>query len=276
MGAARKKRQAFLAEHPLCCFCGGSTPATTIDHVPSRACFPRRVGPEGYEFPACDACQTSYRLAEQFFAFFVRTSDRDSGNYDSETSHRLIGGLKNNLPHLFPDPRISARMKRRGLREFGLEKPSGQALSDIPMVAYPAECDVVVRAVAMKIALALYYKHKGRAAPADHWLGAFWVQIANQKVMADWVKVAHDLGAVTVGNRTNTDLDNLFRYRWSTEEPGHPDIFMAIAQFGEGVALCLILCADECWTDEDGLGHWAKVSCWASSSLPGFSEAMLK
>jgi len=56
MGQARRRRAAldrFLAEDPVCCFCGGSRAAETGDHVPGRAIFLERKWPEGYLFPAC-------------------------------------------------------------------------------------------------------------------------------------------------------------------------------------------------------------------------------
>ena len=34
------KKKLFFAKHPYCCFCGGTKPATTLDHVPPKACFP--------------------------------------------------------------------------------------------------------------------------------------------------------------------------------------------------------------------------------------------
>jgi hypothetical protein len=95
MGTSRLKRQRFFAEHPHCCFCGGMKLATTIDHVPNRACFLGRYGPETFEFPACDACQRSTRLDEIAFTFTV--TDHNKRNYDRAESQRAISGLVNNL-----------------------------------------------------------------------------------------------------------------------------------------------------------------------------------
>ncbi len=47
----RLRRQAFFEKHPMCCFCGGGTPAIEMDHIPARYLFTGRQWPEGYVFP---------------------------------------------------------------------------------------------------------------------------------------------------------------------------------------------------------------------------------
>ena len=102
MGEAKNKRRRFLERHPLCCFCGGLTPAITIDHVPARTCFAGRAAPEGFEFPACVACQSATRLDEMAFGFAVRMFDRNGANYRRDEVQKALVGLRNNLPHLIP------------------------------------------------------------------------------------------------------------------------------------------------------------------------------
>jgi hypothetical protein len=47
MGQAKQRTRAILAMNRSCIFCGGSNPATTVDHQPARALFDRREWPEG-------------------------------------------------------------------------------------------------------------------------------------------------------------------------------------------------------------------------------------
>ena len=74
--AKNRARQArdFLAQHPLCIFCGGVQPATTRDHVPSRQTFHLRDWPEGFEFPSCEGCNRETKDAEQVMAMITRLS----------------------------------------------------------------------------------------------------------------------------------------------------------------------------------------------------------
>ncbi len=164
MGAARLRRERFLDAHPFCCFCGGKEAATTIDHVPNRACFPQRAGPEGFEFPACNSCQIAYRAEEHYFAFVCRVSDQDNANYDGEASRRLIRGIRNNLPDFLPKTNLTSNEKRRALRRLGLEKTPGTTLRDLPLAALPSGTDSALRKVGIKLGLALFYRKKGRPA----------------------------------------------------------------------------------------------------------------
>lgn len=262
MGAAKIRKKRFLAEHPSCCFCGGSTPASTIDHVPNRACFPNREGPEGFEFPACHSCQNLFRHEEHFFAFFCRMSDTDNANYDQATSKRLIAGIKNNMPELFPNARISANLKKRTLSSFGLQKPSGVAVAEIPMAAFPREVDPVLRMVAIKIGLALYYRHKGSIASRSHLTMGYWSQLANRRTMANWEKVAQDLTGVEIGSRQNIDFGNRFGYRWAVEEDGQRDILVAISHFGRGLVACSIVADPAVFSASDRPPEWLSVAQW--------------
>src|SRR5258708_31634045 len=72
MGMSKLKRAQFFSAHPWCCFCGGSAPATTEDHIPSRAIFDSSNWPEGYSFPACDACNGLTRFDEIIIAMLSR------------------------------------------------------------------------------------------------------------------------------------------------------------------------------------------------------------
>ena len=62
MARHRSSLRSFLEEHRHCIFCGGDTPATTQDHVPSRQLFSQRWWPEGYVFPACTGCNRAEQV----------------------------------------------------------------------------------------------------------------------------------------------------------------------------------------------------------------------
>src|SRR6476661_4761778 len=77
MGEVSRRRRITarkLEAHPFCCFCGGRTPATTIDHVPARIMFPDRRRPAGLEVPACVPCNEGTRLHETIAVVFSRIS----------------------------------------------------------------------------------------------------------------------------------------------------------------------------------------------------------
>lgn len=275
LGQARKKTVDFLTAHPFCCFCGGLVPATTVDHVPSRACFHGKVGPEGYEFPACNSCQTRLRQEEQFFAFMCHLSDRNNENYDSKMSPRLMQGIRNNLPELYPSITKSANAKRRGLRHFGIEKPAGMTLNEVPMVEFPLEIDGALRKVITKIGLALYYKHKAKSATTSHHVASFWAQSADRVSMKRFGQIVEELSAFQRGSRKNLDFGDRFSYAWGVEEQGEPDIFVVIVKFGQGLVVCsLITEANVVVRDEDPR-MWLAVSDFGAGSFPESWEKLV-
>ena len=241
MGEAKSKAARFLQENAYCCFCGGETLATTVDHVPSRATFPMRAGPEGFEFPACVSCQTRYRAEEHYFAFIARISDQDNANYDRETSRRLIRGIKNNLPQMLPDIGLPANKKRRAIRNLGLSKPQGMLLRDVPIAAFPINADEMIRKVGVKVGLALFYKQKGHAAHLDYQCCSYWTQASDISTISRWREIASEFQGVEWGSRKNLDFGNRFRYGWAEEEPNTPEIFFTIAEFGKGISICTMI-----------------------------------
>lgn len=235
MGAQRSKRQRFLAEHQTCCFCGGRERATTIDHVPGRACFLGRAFPEGFEFPACDRCQNASRTDELAFAFMVRMCDANDANYDEAESNKAISGLANNLRHLLPNPFLGSNDKRRAWRSMGLEIPSGELAADLPVVEIDPAFHAHVLRYARKLALALYYKEKGRIAPPDHRVMTAWTQLTNRRGMNSLRGFLEITPRITVGRRTNLEFGDRFQYRW--DESDVPDLMAALVTFGKGVVL---------------------------------------
>lgn len=237
MGEAKNRKRRFLADNPNCCFCGGGEPATTIDHVPPRTCFPDRIGPEGFEFPACASCQNASRLDELALGFFVRLIDHDEANYRESQSDTSLAGLKNNLPHLLPRFDLPGPAKRRAYKDFGVEKPGGVFSSDLPIVGLPEEAHEPLLRYARKMACALFYREMGRAAPLDYSVWATWSQVQNRAQMERWRKFGEMTPLITKGGRTNLDLGNRFAYRCNKRTS--PDMFAAIAQFGQGMVIAM-------------------------------------
>jgi hypothetical protein len=256
VGESKNKKQRFLAGHPHCCFCGGSEPATTVDHVPPRTCFPGRHAPEGFEFPACVRCQGATRQEEQAFSLFVRTNDPSDDNYRSEEVIKAFQGVRNNLPHLLPFG-IDGSTKRKALRSKGLRKPANMLIEDVSMVAFPPAIGPVIHRYARKIAAALYYREMGKAANADCAIWTHWGQAVDQVEMPAFLKVAGMTRFKTIGARANLDFGDRFGYVFDKDDEG--DLFMAIVQFGKGLVIVILVACNESARNLQEEG-WIKVS----------------
>lgn len=70
MGQSRQRTEAFLAGK-YCVFCGGTVPATTIEHAPPRVMFVQKLRPKGHEFPACNRCNNGTSQQDQVAALML-------------------------------------------------------------------------------------------------------------------------------------------------------------------------------------------------------------
>jgi hypothetical protein len=159
-----KKKQRFLRDHPICCFCGGTVAATTTDHVPNRAFFVNRDWPQGYEFPSCSDCQTASRVAELTCAAVMRSAPA-TNETDSDEVAKLYRGLSDYDPETFREflgpERVSglalpASVHRR------LHRSDGTAIFNLgPRIR------VKIGEYIVKLTKALYYMHFGQVVPAQ-------------------------------------------------------------------------------------------------------------
>lgn len=179
-----------------------------------------------------------------------------------------MAGVRNNLPHLYPKIVNGANARRRALQRIGLAKPPGKTLDQIPLVEFPTEIDSVIRLVATKLGLALFYKHKGYAAPTKHAVASYWAQAADNVSMARFGEVIKELQFTHTGHRTNLDFGNRFSYVWNVEEFGEPDIFIVVARFGMGLTVCSMVTEQAVWIDDENPEHWLTVSDFASGNYP--------
>ena len=258
MGASKNKRQKFLIDHPYCCFCGGQDLATTIDHIPARICFPGRNGPDGFEFPACAVCQSASRQDELAFGYFVRLIDPSNVNYRSEEIRKAVTGIKNNLPHLLPKFDLSAREKRKALVAMGHDKPINLATSDIPSVAIPAEIDLHVHRYARKLAAALYYREKEKPISPQSIMWTRWCLATDKRQMDRFLQVAEMMPLKTIGARPNLNFGNRFGYRF--DKGNDNDLFSAMAQFGQGLVVAMLVVDAESAKALDEDDGWVPAS----------------
>jgi len=120
MGKSRNGRKAFFAEHPLCCFCGGATPATTEDHVPSRIFFINRAWSEGFNFRARQQCNQATANIEQLAAMVCRIGKVDPTEEERRHSVALMQGVNKNSPGLLETMRQGANARFSASRSCSL------------------------------------------------------------------------------------------------------------------------------------------------------------
>lgn len=157
MGDRRRRRDAFFAQHPRCCFCSGLNAATTEDHQPGRVFFRGRVWPEGFVFPACEQCNQVSAESEKLMAVLIHGdgSEDDRGQF-----RKLLSSVRRSYPNLIDGMLPSSANEIRAiLRKKGIGKPEGMAFSDVPVIKLdPAFWRGHFETFTRKLLLAFHYR----------------------------------------------------------------------------------------------------------------------
>lgn len=226
------KVQRFLANNPYCYFCGGTRAATTVDHVPPRACFPDGFMPEDFEFPACKECNEGATKQDQIFGFYTMLLDFDESKMmrlaDRAKFEKLRQGITNNYPDALPDTLSARPVYHDGL----IQMLSPQAIS---IQTSPALKEAVVIA-GQKLAHALYMRETGKIVTAEHrfFTSVYQPQLRGTETLTQLFTSL--LPGTEVGTRRNIkDYGDRFRYMWGYKE--NEDFFHFAAQFGRGLIL---------------------------------------
>ncbi|MCA1457697.1 hypothetical protein I6F35_31675 [Bradyrhizobium sp. BRP22] len=170
MGDKKRRKQAFLAPHPVCCFCGGSTPASTEDHVPARGIFDARQWPEGYSFPACEPCNGLTRHDEKIVAMLARLLNFDDNTTELQNfeTRRPMDAVRQAFPGAFRAMRLRPNEVGSFLKRTGRSRDGYETLGDIPVISIgQPDFMQALRSFATKLFCALHYKHTGRIVPAS-------------------------------------------------------------------------------------------------------------
>jgi hypothetical protein len=218
MGSATRNRKAFLLAHPVCAFCGGVTPSTTIEHCPPRAMFQNRQWPEGFEFPACDRCNIGTRDDDLLIAMLARVDPLENrGDRDGKMPGLMARAHKRH-------PGMFERMLAIG--EDGQPQASGEW-------QITNEMRQAVDVLAAKLAKGIYWRHTRDIFPNDGGLAMTWY--TNADVACDggyklFESLQHLAGNAPLLTRSGTYLNDQFEYKFSLSPEKH--ILTMQAKFG--------------------------------------------
>jgi hypothetical protein len=265
MGQARHKKKHFFAVHPSCCFCGGTTGATTIDHVPPRVCFPGRIVPDGFEFPACVKCQAATRLDEQIFGLYARALDWNDENFEKNEVDKLIRGVFNNASYALPNPFLGANAKRNVLKAWGLQKPREYFVRDLPIISIDQRVNASLLSVANKLACAIYYKEKLRCVPQNSYIWSYWSAPGIPNDVSGIQNFIDMTPLLRNGVRTNMKFDGRFSYRINKADT--PDILACVSQFGAGLIAISVIVDETSMKEVSDPDSWRRIGDIFSATI---------
>jgi hypothetical protein len=240
MGMGKIRRKIFFSANPFCIFCGGSEPATTIEHCPPKAMFDQKRWPEGYEFAACAACNSGSSDQDLLISWMARNNYQDlSSEGNSQTlglfkmAHRQNPGM---IQKLLP----SAVEARRTNREFGIIPPPGKTHGETGVVNITPEMRAAVRVFGKKLAKCLYFMHRKEIFPIDGVLMMGWFT-NTEFVRKDGVVLFRFFdsiaGNIPVIERAGRSLSDRFSYKFS--DSAESSLFMIQAMFGNSFGLII-------------------------------------
>jgi len=141
--------------------------------------FQFREWPEGFEFPACDACNGGTSDDDLLVAWLgrIRMHD-DQGNQDNRVPG-LMSQINKQHPSLFQKMRFSAAEARSKNRELGKTPAPGQLHQEASGVRVTEEMHRAVCTLARKLSKGIFYNYVGRIFPDDGCLIMNWFSNAD-------------------------------------------------------------------------------------------------
>ena len=226
-------RERFLAANPICVFCGGKTPAATVEHCPPRALFQHKHWPEGFHFAACAACNHGTGDQDAIVSMLARMDpDEAMGNSDGRVPG-LIKNVGNQFPAMIAKMLPSATEARQKNRELSVKPGPGQTHQDVAPVLIPKEMSLAVETFARKLAKAIYFREVGAIFSNEGTLLLNW--FTNAELVKHGKYVLFDLlkdvpGRAVPLRRGGKYLDEQFQYKLSITSENH--VFILQARLG--------------------------------------------
>lgn len=239
----RKRREAFFQGNPWCCFCGGDAPAEEIDHIPARHIFRGRQWPEGYEFPACAACNDASSLDELVLGWLLRIQLGDYDPEDEREMNTALQQLHRRRPEWLAKMRELGRTEtRQRLRQRGLS-PKDLPGREPYIVEIPEEFRGALNRYAVKLGKALYYLHTGQIVSAT---GVVKAKVATNEMFLSpkfpW-EAYRPLDGAPALTRSGKSLEDQFLYRYGIPVEGGSAGF--VVQFRQSTVMSIFVFEDE-------------------------------
>lgn len=215
MGEAKRKMgktAEFLIGHPWCCLCGGSVPATTVEHAPPRVFFLNRALPTNtHRVPACERCNNGSSQGDQVAALVALTMaiHKPSNN---EYILKLANGVRNNAPEAF------AMIANGGSTDVPLRVDGRVDLYSRVEVDQQLFTNWL-NPWAAKQAYALHYLHERKPIPAGAKIMVQWFTNANvidEQSPDELLRQLRSYGDLRQGMKTS-ELDYSYKYQF---DPG--------------------------------------------------------
>ncbi len=218
MGEANRKRSAtqrFLAEHPICCFCGGGTQATTRDHIPGKQLFALKRRPSGLEFPACYSCNQASKHDEEVAAFMTRFWPEPTSDDERKELVGLIRKINKR------DPQLLAEMQPNSdqLKRFSENRALFPAEAN-PLNAEGPSLNDAINRFAKKLTLGMHYESTGRIIPPEGGIAIRWFSNFENTMGGMPDSIIRNFDSPQSLRQGKWNVESQFMYDWRASSDG--------------------------------------------------------
>ncbi len=169
MGESKRKKRSHASIRnacSYCIYCGGTTPAATIDHMPPRMMFRGKHRPQGLEFASCHACNAGTKHSDLVASMIGRFAPDSEMTHDEEEFKKVLGSIKNNIPGLLEEMQISRAGQKIAKRRLAID--GGFLRVNGPLVSSH------MQQFSFKLGLALFYEVTKLIVPPTGGVAARW------------------------------------------------------------------------------------------------------
>lgn len=217
-------------KHPVCCFC--LLRATeTRDHIPSPECFLDGLGPDGFEFPACEKCNSATSALEQVVAFYLRLAELETIHSSKEHLDKLSSGVNNNNKNMIPIIGLTLERKKELHKIFNFVAPSDELLQQANMIELPPLGETAIGVFSRKLTCALFFREMEIGLPLENLILTGWMPYTKPDAQNTVRNLILKLPNKVKAEKSNVDFGNQFRYRWVGSLEAKT--FRFLAQFGK-------------------------------------------
>jgi hypothetical protein len=260
MGEAKSRFRRMQNVQPWCVYCGGSTPGTSIDHMPPMAVFDLKHRLKGMEYMACDKCHGGTRRLDQVAALYARLySTTPSTQQTRDETAAVFKAVGNNIPEVLYEVRreyettdVIARARR--------VLPDAQATLSAGPIAHKH-----ILAFGARAALALHFELTNEILPPAGGVFVRWMSnysIVQNNIPNDFIEMLGEPKTLKQGSR---NLANQFEYASRATDTGK---FSAhFATFRTSFAIQAFVARDAADMAEAGVSG-------SSVFRPGFLKAL--
>ena len=230
MGEAKRRRLSNaerLAMAQGCIYCGGSTPATTLDHMPPRGVFSAKLRPKGLEFPCCDRCNAGTKTTDQVVALMSRISPDASTAEGIAEVRKYLRGVANNEPGLLEEMAGSPEWRKAAAGRV----PAGQH----PLYCGGPRVSRHMERFAAKFGFAMHVELTGQPVGPSGGVAARWYSNADVYESKFPMEVWNVLGEPVTLRQGKFHVSEQFEYAWAIGEDGSMGMF--IGTFRESFAV---------------------------------------